>query len=379
MADLETYRRAVAKAEEACSRAAQGDLEARIIDIEECEELAGFLRAINRMLDLTDAYVRESGASLEYASRQKYFRPFLLRGMRGDFRRGAEIINSARATMKQRHELTEAFQADVAAVAGVVARAAGELQDTASGMTTDASTTFEQSVEASAASEDTARNAQAVAASAEELSASISEIGRQVAKSTEATRTVIEEMESANASVKGLLDSAQQVDRVVGFIQEVASQTNLLALNATIEAARAGDAGRGFAVVASEVKGLARQVADATKDITDQLANLQKASDRTASAIAGINERAVSLDEVATVIASAVEEQSAATAEISTNVQQAAQGSQNVSHNIGEIKSASEKTGSSAQAVLDSAQGLASEVETLDRKFREFLDRIRAA
>ncbi|HIP78079.1 MAG TPA: methyl-accepting chemotaxis protein, partial [Kiloniellaceae bacterium] len=106
MSNLKTYKEAFAKAEAVCLRAAEGDLEARITDIEEFGELAGCLVAINRLLDLTDAFVRESSASLEYASQRKYFRPFLLRGMLGDFRRGAAVINTARESMKTRHELT---------------------------------------------------------------------------------------------------------------------------------------------------------------------------------------------------------------------------------------------------------------------------------
>ncbi len=74
MSNLRTYRKAFQKAEAVCLRAASGDLEARIVGIEEFGELAGCLNAINRLLDLTDAFVRESSASLEYASQRKYFR-----------------------------------------------------------------------------------------------------------------------------------------------------------------------------------------------------------------------------------------------------------------------------------------------------------------
>ena len=116
MTKLKTYRKAFEQAEEVCLRAAAGDLEARIIDIEDYGELADCLSAINRLLDMTDAYVRESSASLEFASQRKYFRPFLLRGMLGDFRRGAAVINRARESMETRHNLTEEFQTAVSSV-----------------------------------------------------------------------------------------------------------------------------------------------------------------------------------------------------------------------------------------------------------------------
>ncbi len=379
MVKLATYQRAIEKAEEVCQRAAQGDLEARIVNIEEVAELSGFLNAINHMLDLTDAFVREAGASLEFASQRKYYRPFVLRGMLGDFRRGAQIINSARETMERRHILTEDFQATVTGTVGVFSNAASQLKKTASGMAADAETTHRQSLAVSAASEEAAVNAQAVAASSEELSASIGEIGRQVAESSSATQNVVGEMDQANEAVKALTGAAEKIDQVVAFISNVAGQTNLLALNATIEAARAGEAGRGFAVVAQEVKTLAGQVANATADITNQVKAMQEASELTAAAIGRINSRITDVSEVATVIASAIEEQTAATSEINSNVQQAAAGAQEVSTNVVSITEASEKTGAAAKDLQTSAQDLSQEAESMNGKVAEFLEKIRTA
>ena len=378
MPNLKTYRAAFDKAETVCLRAAKGDLEARITGVEEFGELSTRLNAINSLLDLADAYVRESTASLEFASQRKYYRPFLLRGMLGDFRRGAGVINSARESMQRRHELTEDFQSAVSTTVGIVSGAAGEMKGTAQGLAANAETMHAQSLTVAKASEEAAGNAQSVAAGAEELSASIAEIGRQVDESAKVTELVSEEVGRASEAVGKLVDAAAKIDKVIAFIREVAEQTNLLALNATIEAARAGDAGRGFSVVAQEVKTLASQVAKATSEITEQVVAMQDASRQTAASIDGISGRMNTVNEVSTAIASAVQEQSAATAEISGSVQQSAAGTQAVSSNIAGIKETSEKTGDASKEVLQSAEYLASEAESLNGRVNEFLRQLEA-
>ena len=378
MPNLRTYQTAFEKIEAVCQRAAEGDLEARITGIEELGELAGCVNAINRVLDLTDAYVRESSASLEYASQRKYYRPFLLRGMKGDFRRGAAVINAARESMEKRHLLTEEFQSAVASVVSTVSNAAGELKTTAEVMSSGAETTHQQSVDVATVCEQGASNAQSVAASAEQLTASIAEIARQVTDSTEATGAVVEEVKRATDSVAMLTGAAAKIDKVMSFIRDVAGQTNLLALNATIEAARAGEAGRGFSVVASEVKGLATQVAEAAADITQHIQAMQEATELTASAIESINKRTLAVSEVSTAISSAIEEQSAATSEIGQNVHQAAEGSQSISRNIVNITEASERTGKAAKEVLQSADYLAGEADGLNERVETFLKQLAA-
>ncbi|MEX2008864.1 MAG: methyl-accepting chemotaxis protein [Dongiaceae bacterium] len=373
-----TYQKAFDAATTVCQRGAMGDFEARITDIEAFGELGVMLNAINDLLDLADAYVRESAASLEAASQRKYHREFLLRGMHGDFRRGAQAINVAREVMKRRQDLTDDFQSTVSSVVGVVSEAAGELEQTAKGVAGDAVTAHTQSAAAAAASEETAATAQAVAASSEELSASIGEIGRQAQDAMRASQTAAEEMHVAIESVRSLNDAAQKVDKVVTFIHTVAGQTNMLALNATIEAARAGQAGRGFAVVASEVKALATQVSNATKDITAQMTAMQEASKHTEAAIATIDRRMQGVREMAAAIAAAVEEQSAATAEITANVEQAAKGSSEVSRNIAGITVSASQTGSAAKDMLASTQRLSHEADTLNSKVRTFLEQMHA-
>ncbi len=371
--ELELYKQAFEKAKEVCLRAAGGDLEARIIDIAAFGEMTEFFDAINRLLDRTDAFVREAGASLEYASQRKYYRPFLLRGMLGDFRRGAQIINSARENMERRHLLTEGFQTTVSDAIDVVSTAAGQLEKSAEQVSSEAEETHKQSIAVSASAEESTASAQAVAAGAEELSASISEISRQIGESTSATHDAVEQVEEAQKAVDGLGEAALEIDKVLGFIRTIAGQTNLLALNATIEAARAGQAGKGFAVVAHEVKNLATQTASATTEISAQIEAIQAASTNTASSIASIRSRIGHVSEVATAIASAVEEQTAATSEISSNVRQAAEAAKDVAENIAGISEASQSTGTASKGALESAQLLSHEADELRGKVTAFL------
>ncbi|GER04585.1 hypothetical protein JCM17846_22670 [Iodidimonas nitroreducens] len=162
--------------------------------------------------------------------------------------------------------------------------------------------------------------------------------------------------------------AAANVEKVVSFIRDIADQTNLLALNATIEAARAGEAGRGFAVVASEVKALASQSAKATEDIAKQIADMQKATNLTTSSITAITKQTTSLHDVIKAINDAVDEQSGATDEISGNIQQAADGSREVSAVVADIRTSSETTGEGARSVLDASRDMQTLFDDLNKE-----------
>ena len=120
--------------------------------------------------------------------------------------------------------------------------------------------------------------------------------------------------------------AAREIGNVVETITEISSQVDLLALNATIEAARAGDAGKGFAVVAGEIKELARQTAEASGEIKKRVEGIQTNTAGTVNEINDVSEVVNEINAIVATIASAVEEQSATTREIVSNVSQASVG-----------------------------------------------------
>jgi methyl-accepting chemotaxis protein len=276
-------------------------------------------------------------------------------------------------------KMADDFESGVRASLDTLASAATEMRATSQSMSATAEETSAQATTVATAAEEASANVQTVAAATEELSSSVSEISRQVTESTRIAGRAVDEAQRTNVTVQGLSAAAQKIGDVVKLISDIASQTNLLALNATIEAARAGDAGKGFAVVASEVKSLANQTARATEEISAQVAAMQAATGAAVQAIHGIGSTIGTINEIATTIASAVEEQGAATQEIARNVHEAAQGTGQVSSNIVGVNQAAAETGTAAVQVLTSAEALGKQAAMLRADVDKFLAKIRAA
>ncbi len=212
---------------------------------------------------------------------------------------------------------------------------------------------------AARAAEETSGNLQMVAASAEQLAASIAEISQNMAKSRTATVAASTQAAESSESTQRLTAAAHAMTGIVGIIQNIAGQINLLALNATIEAARAGDAGRGFAVVASEVKNLANQAAKATDQISKEIEDIQATSTAVAEALTAIRSAIDGVCEHVNVTASAVEEQSAVTLSMSTNMQSASNAVRTVTMNMTGIVSAVSQAAGAVAKTKDAAVVLA--------------------
>ena len=275
--------------------------------------------------------------------------------------------------------LLQGFETNASGMVGVVARSATELETTAQMMSVTAQQTTNQTTAVAAAAEEASSNVQAVASAAEELAASVTEISRRVMQSSKVAGKAEEDAQRTDALVRELAQASQMIGDVIGLINNIAGQTNLLALNATIEAARAGDAGKGFAVVASEVKSLAQQTTKATGEIAQQIAHVQGATQQAVSAIQDIAATIREIHEISTSIASAVEEQGAATQEIARNVQEAARGTQQVTENIHGVSQGADSVRGAASKLLGSAGELSRQADRLSGEVTRFIADVKAA
>jgi methyl-accepting chemotaxis protein len=276
-------------------------------------------------------------------------------------------------------KLADAFEGAVGEIVETVSSAATELEASANTLTMTAERSQELATMVAAASEEASTNVQSVASASEELTSSVNEISRQVQESSRVADVAVEQAHKTNGRVGELSKAAARIGDVVELINTIAGQTNLLALNATIEAARAGEAGRGFAVVASEVKALAEQTAKATGEIGLQIAGIQAATQDSVGAIKEIGDTIGRMSEISSAIAASVEEQGAATQEISRNIQHAAEGTSQVSSNITDVQRGASETGSASAQVLSAAQSLSVESNRLKLEVGKFLSSVRAA
>lgn len=313
---------------------ARGDTSRRMIADDRDDEIGAMMRAV--VVFRENAIERARLEETARAERQNEFRrQAALEEMIGRFRNLiGEVVASVDAEAKA--------MSGTARTLSDVAFRAGQAADSAR-----------------SAASDSSENIHTVSAAAEELTASITEISRQIHGTSERVSQTTELARHSDRTISGLAELAEKIGAIVEMIRVIAQKTNMLALNATIEAARAGNAGNGFAVVASEVKSLASQTANATDDITHQIAEIQAATRGAVEEVRVIARTVAEIDALTIAVATAVEEQNAATAEIARAISGASSSSAMTSENVESVASVIEQNNSEANRVSN-ATGLLS-------------------
>jgi methyl-accepting chemotaxis protein len=255
-----------------------------------------------------------------------------------------------------------------------LAGASEELTSVSQQMSSNAEQTTAQANVVSSAAEQVSQNAQTVSSGVESITASIREISESANEAARVASESVRVASAANDRITKLGQSSSEIGEVIKVITSIAEQTNMLALNATIEAARAGDAGKGFAVVANEVKELAHETGRATEDIRQKIDAIQDDTGEAVDAIGKISTIINKISDFQNTIASAVEQQTSTTCEISRNVSEAAIGSTEIAQNITQVVSAAESTAEGAGNMQMSAQELArmaADLRSLVEQYRD--------
>ncbi|WP_234996416.1 methyl-accepting chemotaxis protein [Demequina sp. NBRC 110054] len=276
-----------------------------------------------------------------------------------------EIGDMARALASAQTALRETM-AEVIRSAQTVASAAEELSAANAQVAAGSQEASVQAGAVATAAEEVNRSVQAVSAGAEEMGASIKEISHNANEAARIATNATSVADAANDQVGKLGVSSQEIGNVIKVITGIAEQTNLLALNATIEAARAGEAGKGFAVVASEVKDLAQETAKATEEVARRVQAIQEDTGGAVDAIAEISDIVKQISDFQMTIASAVEEQTATTSEMSRGVNEAATGSAGIASNVTAVA----QTSADSAEVLDQIGASVNELAELSANLR---------
>lgn len=294
---------------------------------------------------------------------------------------GLDQTESQRS-VSERHAALEGsideFARAVADVSGSIEQASAMLRSAAEETQSASALAAQEATRSEEACRATAGSIVGTASAAEELSASIEEIGRQSNRSLAIAGQAVESTRAAETEMQSFAEAAKRIGSVVDLIANIASQTNLLALNATIEAARAGEAGRGFAVVASEVKSLAVQTSKATEDIARQIAGLQETMRRSVERIGAVTETIDEVSRIANAIATAVTQQSGATAQIAAQAQEAAARTDHIVSSSTRVREAMTGADEAAKSLLAVSDALSRDSDSFGRQLDTFLGRVRA-
>lgn len=358
---------------EVLQQATWGDLDRRIIPTESLPDpLEKIAKGVNNLLDVVDAFFRETTQALGASATGNRQRRILTGGLGGSLREAALSIN---AQISNSQRIADSFVAGVKSSVTAVASGAVQIAAAAKVLTEQATASAQELATMSTSAEQASLGTRSVAEETDALCLSVNEIRGQAEETADLTRRAVVITAATVQSMEELAQCSRRIDEIVNLIGTLARQTDLLALNAAVEAARAGDQGKGFAVVASEVKQLSQQTSYATQTVQKQVDAIRN----------GVHEGVAAIGEIQTVIEQirdgsmrvtrAVQRQSTATDKISEGARAAADGVSRLSGGLGKVAQAAERTSAVASDFLLAAGAMSTEAATLEAKTTEFEQR----
>ncbi len=275
----------------------------------------------------------------------------------------------------------EAVVEEVNRVTEIIAQQANEIQNGTDVQRDRIQTTATAMEEMNATVLEVARNAGDAAAQGQDAKAKAMNGADVVNQSVQSINSIGQQASELKANMAELDEKAKDIGNIMSVITDIADQTNLLALNAAIEAARAGEAGRGFAVVADEVRKLAEKTMTATKEVGDSIDSIQAAADRNVSAMERavtdlgqatelssasgsvlqeiVHDTEVSADQIQS-IATAAEQQSAASEEINQSIDEINRIAMDTARSVAETTEALDELSGQAELLAQLVQELKS-------------------
>ena len=277
------------------------------------------------------------------------------------------------------YRIVQPFVAGLDGIRGDFNRAAEQLQSTLTQVAQNARGIDAGANEIRSAADDLARRTEQQAAAVEETAAALEEITITVKDSTKRAQEAGhlvgrakvgaeksgEVVQKAVAAMEQIATSANQISNIIGVIDEIAFQTNLLALNAGVEAARAGDAGKGFAVVAQEVRELAQRSAGAAKEIKNLITTSNSQVEQGVQLV-GETGRALEL------IVTEVQDINRHVAAIAESAQEQSSGLQQINTAVNQMDQDTQKNAAMVEESTAASHGLAREASSLNGLIAQF-------